>query len=66
MAASTEKGEITIKLSDFGMSRFLDRNYYNSEDDQPFAVRWSPPEGTCSILFRPIIFLLFLIYFIIK
>ena len=36
-------GKIVVKISDLGMSRSVEKNYYKTQDSD-VAIRWSAPE----------------------
>ena len=40
---SRNNGKIVVKVSDLGMSRSMERNYYRSQEST-VAIRWSAPE----------------------
>ena len=42
-ATMDQKGEYIIKIGDFGMSRTVDKGYYQTAD-KTIPVRWSAPE----------------------
>lgn len=43
LASVDERENYTVKVSDFGMSRVLQQNYYKTEDKK-MPIKWSAPE----------------------
>ena len=43
LLVTRQEGRYTVKLSDFGLSRSLENDYYSLSNDSRYPVRWTAP-----------------------
>ena len=44
LVAKDNNGKYLIKISDFGMSRLVEKGYYKTDSDTLMPIKWSAPE----------------------